>query len=279
MFESTVYLTYRPAFPWSEGALGLIALGAVAALLVALTLWTYLGDPQASRRRIALLIGIRLAALLVAILTLLRPSLAIEEDPRLPSRLVILADASESMTVQDEFNNQTRWQALQQVLKRCEPILQELRDEQNIQVDIYRFAGDFDPEKDKYDPDGRADGPRTDFGTTLANLYAKYQSETDPIRALVILSDGADNGTRRPALAEAARWGNLSPIRTFGLGQATTSSDVRDIAVTSISPDPSPVPIKGKLTVKALVNAPGFERAKVKMTLLFDDKEVKKDAA
>lgn len=273
--ETITYLTTRPLYPWSEGWIGLAALGGVALLLVLLTLWTYLNDPQASRRRLFILIGLRLLALLIAILTLLRPSLAIEKDPRLPSRLAIVLDASESMTIQDEFNNQTRWDVLTNVLERCQPIFEELKAEQNVTVDLYTFGEGVE----SYSPGVAPDDRRTDFGTMLATLYDRYQTETDLKRGLIIVSDGANNGIQRPAEGEAARWQNLCRVYTFALGKTTTSGDLRDIAVTSLTPDPSPVPIKGNLTVKAMVNAPGFVGAKVRVHLLFDDEEVKTDTA
>ncbi len=274
--ETITYLTSKPAYPWSEGIVGMLALAAVGLLLIGLTLWTYLGHAQATPRRLTYLIALRLLALLIVLLTLLRPSLAIEEDPRLPSVLAIAVDKSESMTVQDEYNNQTRWEAVQNVLRRCEPLFPELEEAQNIRVELYQFAGEgFDPAKSRYDPETQPDGERTDFGTMLGQLAAKYEAEPDAKRGLVILSDGADNGVRMPALAVAERWNGIAPIRPFALGQTTTSSDVRDIAVTTITPTPSPVAIKGKVTVRAQVNAPGYEGATVKAQLLFDDQLVK----
>ena len=65
------------------------------------------------------------------------------------------------------------------------------------------------------------------------------------------------------------------PIQTFGLGKPTTAERERDVAFTDIAPAPSPVAVKGKLTVKAFVDAPGFENAQVTVRLLVDDKEIR----
>src|SRR5437660_10669370 len=106
---------------------------------------------------------------------------------------------------------------------------------------------------------------------TLAERYGAERS----LRGLVILSDGADNGTRFPALGEAAKWRALGgPVQPFALGQPNTSAAQRDIALTSITPEPSPVPVKAKLTVRATIDAPGFEGARVIVRLLLDDLEV-----
>src|SRR5262249_45024825 len=94
------------------------------------------------------------------------------------------------------------------------------------------------------------------------------------LRALVVISDGADNGTQYSPVNEPARWRLPCPTHTFGVGKNTTADRQHDIAITNIVATPSPVAIKGKLTVKGYVDAPGFVNSKVRMHLFFDDKEV-----
>jgi uncharacterized membrane protein len=246
----------------------------VALILIALTVWTYLGVRGATVRRVALVLGLRLLALVLAVLTMLRPSLALQDESRRSSILIIAVDDSESMTIQDEFASQSRWEAVLAELRRCEPRLQRLTDKHNVTIRFYRFAGDV-RELDLQDP-GNADGPRTDYGEMLRWLYERYRSERN-LRGLLVLGDGADRGTRHPALTLAPQWRNLPcPIHTFAVGSPTTSEKQRDIAVTSIAVEPSPVPVKGEFTVKASIDAHGFENQPVLISLLIDDKEVTK---
>jgi uncharacterized membrane protein len=257
---------------------GYVVIAAVAAVLVGFTVWTYLGSAQTTPRRLLLLVLLRLLALVVAILTALRPALAITDQPRIPSTLIIVVDNSESMTFRDEYNSMSRWEVVQQQLKKCEPLLEELKNDQQVTVYVYRFAKDFDPSTDRYTPDDQANGKRTDFGTMLARLYEAHQGERK-LRGLIIVSDGADNGTSRPALAEAAKWRGIGcPIYCFGVGQEGSRTDLKDIALTAINPEPSPVPVKSDLTVKALVNAQGFEGANIKVKLLLNDELVKTES-
>jgi uncharacterized membrane protein len=248
------------------------ALLAAPLALAGLTVWTYLGVPGASRRRVAGILALRLAALALALAAMLRPSLAFSDRNQLLTLLLIACDASESMTIRDEFDSQSRWELLLRSLKESEPALQQLRDVHNVEVQFYRFAGDtaeFQPAEP-----GPADGKRTDIGGMLHGLYDLRDARRPP-RALLVLSDGADNGTRHPALAEAARWRNLPcPVHTFAVGKPTTSDRQSDIALTGISADPATVPVKGKLTVKVTANAPGFENSRVRFRLFLDDKEV-----
>ena len=131
----------------------------------------------------------------------------------------------------------------------------------------FRFAEDIG----QFDPQGKPDGKRTDFGQMFNSLYERYKQERR-LRGLVILSDGADNGTRYPALTEAAKFRGLPcPIYTFALGQITTTSKQRDIGFTAIVPEPSPVSAKGKLTVKGVLDAPGFEGTPVHVKLFIGD--------
>src|SRR4051794_30032317 len=92
--DAKYFFSARLAYPWSEYPLGGPALGAVTLLLVGLTLWTYLGHQNASRGRILLVLVLRLLALLVALLTAVRPSVGIQEEPKVPSTLLLGIDLS-----------------------------------------------------------------------------------------------------------------------------------------------------------------------------------------
>src|SRR5260370_4020489 len=108
-WNPSLTITLDPAWPWSTPGIGLYALTTIALLLVALTIWTYAGVRAASSRRIATLIGLRLIALLLACLAVLRPSFAYFAELRVPSTLLIAADYSESITIPDQPNSMSLW--------------------------------------------------------------------------------------------------------------------------------------------------------------------------
>src|SRR5438105_2255175 len=243
-------LTYDLAWPWSVRPWGPWLLGLVALALVGLTVATYLGTTRGNRRRLVAILGLRLAALVLACVMIARPSLAFREQAHTPSTLLVLLDQSLSMTIQDEFGGRSRSDVLQQLLEQCEPELKRLQDEFNVTVVKYQFAEDL-REAERHSPDGK----RTDFAQMLQSLF-KIHGRDRGLRALVILSDGADNGTRVPPLGEAAKWRALPcPTYTFGLGQPTTADTQSDIALVNITTEPSPVPVKGKLRVRGIVDA------------------------
>jgi len=275
MSDSSFFLSTRPAYPWSVYPIGLPALAIVAALIVVVTVWTYLGHPQASRRRVFVVLTLRLLALAVTLLTALRPSVGVQEEPKIPSVLLIGVDLSESMSMKDEVNGQARIDAVRRVLDRAQPTLDELAGEQNVQIKLYAFStADFSADTSVYDAKLAADGKRSDYGAYLNKSFEKWQGERF-IRGHILIGDGADNGVSLAAVGEAARWGKRSwPITTFTVGQEGTSGTALDLQVASVMCDPSPVPIKNDLTVVARVNAYGFKDTRVKARVFFNEEEV-----
>ncbi|MDB5307340.1 MAG: hypothetical protein JWO38_1542 [Gemmataceae bacterium] len=274
MTDTSLFLSTRPAYPWSVYPIGLPALGLVALLLVVFTVWTYLGHPQATRRRVVTVLVLRLLALVVALLTAVRPSVGFQEEPKIPSVLLVGVDLSESMTVKDEVNNQARVDAVRRTLDRCQPTLDELAADQNVNVVVYSFSTpDFSADTSRYDPKAPADGKRSDYGTYLNRTFEKWQGERF-VRGHLLIGDGVDNGAAFAAVGEAARWGKRNwPVTTFTVGSAETKSDARDVAVAAVSCDPSPVPVKNDVTVTAKVHAYGFAGSRVKARVFFNDKE------
>jgi uncharacterized membrane protein len=242
-----------------------------AVFLVFLTVATYRSKLSTQGVRILVLLVLRLAALVMAILTLIRPALAVREDQRVPSVLLVGLDFSASMTIKDEYNDQTRFQAMQKTLAQCESLLKELRDEQQITVHIMGFAGDAG----EYDPSALPTGMRSDYGQLLNRMHERFANEAN-FRGFIIVGDGADNGTRINALAEAAKFRALQcPIYTFVTGDKTTATLRKDLIAARIQVEPTPVYIKGKMTIRVSVDALGLENARITPTLEFDGKEAK----
>ncbi|HWG41173.1 MAG TPA: glutamine amidotransferase [Gemmataceae bacterium] len=253
--------------------LAMAALVVLPLALLGVTIATYLGSPGATRRRTAMLLALRLSAFLLAALAIMRPALAFAQRNQLRSLLLIVCDYSGSMTIQDESNHQARWELLLQTLRESAPELDRLREEQQVDVRFYKFAGDvveFQP-----NDAGAADGKRTDTGAMLRALYDGRDGQ-QPLRYLLLLSDGADNGSARtPALAEAGRWRGLPcPIHAFACGNPTTADRQNDVAIVSVATEPALVPSKGKLTVKLGIDAPGFENRTVRVRMFLDNEEV-----
>lgn len=271
MTDTDLFFSTKPTFPWSVYPVGLPGLAVVTGVLVALTLWTYLGHPQVGRRRLVLVLGLRLAALVVALLTAVRPSVGVQDDPKLPSTLVVGIDLSESMNVGDEAASTPRVEAVRKTLAKCSGVLDELRTEQNVTVAFYAFGNtDFTEAGGKYDATAPAAFKRSDYGAYLNRTFERWSTERF-VRANLIIGDGADNGTAFPAEAEAERWRKAGrPVHTFAVGRADVPEQSRDVAITAVGADPSPVPVKTDLTIRVVVSAYGFVGARVPVKVQFD---------
>ncbi|HWY85602.1 MAG TPA: glutamine amidotransferase, partial [Gemmataceae bacterium] len=103
-------------------------------------------------------------------------------------------------------------------------------------------------------------------GTWLHEMGQRHGTESN-LRGLILLSDGADNGTTFATLEQAALLRGICPIFPFGLGRPTTTSKSNDIELTDIRVEPDPIPVKGKIKVTGYVNAPGFENSSVGVSL------------
>lgn len=265
------FLSSRPAFPWSLSGVGLPLFGLVAVLLVLLTLWAYLRHPQATPRRVLIVLILRLIALTLALTTALRLSVGFQEDPKLPSHLLVGVDLSESMMVKDEINSQTRIDAVRKALEKCQPIIDELQNDHQCTIHFYGFgSNDWNEAAGVYDPLAPANAKKSDYGAYLNRTLERWRSERF-LRGHVVIGDGADNGTSFNALAEAGRWRSSAPLHAVAVGRTDSVSNSRDVAVTQISCDPEPVPIKTDLTVRAIINQVGFPGATVKAILSIDE--------
>ncbi len=252
--------------------IGLALLFIAPMALAGLTAATYLGPAAAAPRRTAVILSLRAAAFLLAAVAILRPYLAVSTEGAAGGDVLLIAvDSSKSMTIQDE-SSRARWDAMLQALRDAEPALERLRREQNVQIEFVRFADKVEPLA--LETPGAADGKRTDVGGMLKSLYEQYGGRR--VRGVLVLSDGRENGGQRSdPFAEARRWRRRAPVHTFAFVNPNTPNGQRDVAVTNVTATPSVVPIKGRLTVHATINAHGFENSPVRVHLLLDDKEVK----
>lgn len=249
---------------------GLLMLLPVA--LVGFTLGTYRGVPGATPTRVFTIAAFRLAAFLLAFFLVLRPSLAFSDESAVGGRVIFALDRSESMTTADAVDNQTRWDYLVKLLNENKAAFESLR-QRGLDVEFHSFATgveEFDLEKP-----GVADGALTDFGTMLHTLQQRRQ-QGRPARALVLLSDGADNGTTFLALRKADEWTTPPcPIHAVGLGNPTTVDSRTDLIVTAVTPEAKVVRVKSEFNVNVTVDAPGLKDRTARLRIYLDGEEAR----
>ncbi len=273
MLIADISLIFDPVYPWSMPGYGWLLLFVVVGLVAGATVLTYLVQRQVSFWQFLTLLALRLGALLVVLLLMVRPAVVEKEMIIVPSKLLILIDSSQSMSIRDESKKQTRWERGVQILQSpsIQKILDNFRNDQQVEVVFYQA----DEKVEEFDSGGIAEGQRTNVGLWLLSLLQRH-GKKEQVQGLLLLSDGANNDSRYSALEIAKRWKGVKvPLHTFGLGDPTTGRNQRDIFFASQRLNvPSSVPIKTRLKVKGLVDAPGFTNAQVTVRLFFNDKEV-----
>jgi hypothetical protein len=258
-------------WPWTDDALGWTGLLAAAGVLVVLTLWTYAGTRKIGWSHLAAVLLLRLAALAIAVLLLVRPFYAQEQEMFNDGQLVLVLDYSSSMRISDGPNNQSRWDTLHQLLEwpEVKEAFARLEREKNIKIYRYQGAEDVRP----FDPKSEPDGKRTDIGYWLQALYQRHKNDRN-LRGLLVFSDGQNNGTRYSAMNVANEWRGLRcPVYCFGLGSPATKKGQKDIAVVDVEA-PQLVFVKTPVKIKATVDAPQLEGQEVTVHLLVEGKKV-----
>ncbi|MBI1830059.1 MAG: hypothetical protein HYR84_01250 [Planctomycetes bacterium] len=262
-------LSIEPAGPFALPSLGLPMLAIAAFLLAALTIWSYVGVPNVTARQVAAVLGLRLAALVVAFAMLLRPSLAFTElEGMETTKLLVLFDVSESMKAKDADTGPTRWEQLISAWDSAEVQrkLERLRTQQRIEVVRYLAAEELRQDQPKPAPDGK----RTEIGAWLRQLRARHGHEKN-LRGVLLFSDGADNGNRFAAPEEARAWRGTTPIQTFGIGDPDNKKYRKDIGLTRFDVAAGPLYVNARFTVKAVAQVPGFKGQDVAVDVFLED--------
>lgn len=243
----------------------------VTAGLAALVWFTYrprIAHLPPARRR--LLLGLRLAALAALLFALLRPELRYTETDDSEAVLVILGDASRSMTVPDAAGGKPRRAALVGDLKSNAKKLDALSETFEMQyVDFAETSSEPEGGAAGAKPD--APGEQTAIGAVLDAVLRP--SGADKLAGVLLLTDGAQRAVP-PADADprdvAQRYGELGvpiyPVPYGGDGgEAAFDLAVEEIDVDQVVFERKAVPIAARVRV-----AGGAGRAFVVRVLVED---------
>lgn len=248
-------VSLSPIAPW---ALVLLA----AAAVVALTLWPYWRRIREStdRRRFAV-IGLRMTAVLLCFLAMLRPSVLLLQKVKQQAVVLFLTDSSSSMKIKDEANNASRWTAARIAAAESQKALKQAAP--SLSLKTYRF--DSDVRSDSLDDNQEPDGQETALGAAL--LEAVKRESGSRLATIVLFSDGASNSGIAPASAAQNLKAQGIPVVTVGFGSAAAGSTSRDIAVTSIRA-PESVFVKNEVDVRGTLRVRGFARQELDLELM-----------
>ncbi len=232
------------------------------------------GLPPGRRRVLAVL---RAAVVVLVVLAMLRPTLVLTESQLQSATLVLLVDQSRSMTVQDEVNGHTRWEAAKKTLDAARDALRKLAGQFEVK------AYSFDAESHPVDiADGRLalpespEGSQTAIGSVLGDVLRQEAGKR--LLGVVLLSDGAQrsypprDSLPQAAAAELRRLGY--PLYTLRFGQSRGLGQAQDVAVTQLVADPT-VFVKNELAVSAQIRIDGYVNRDVPVKLLVESRRAR----
>jgi hypothetical protein len=223
------------ALPKGDRALLLLT----AALGVAVGIWFLYrieGRLISVRWRAALSV-LRVAALLVATAMLLEPVIVLSKEEQVPSHLIVLVDASDSMSLQDAWRDETEATRVAQSfgitegsnglrkLTRAE-LARRVLGEETLKrlegngariVHVHPFNDRLqEPVKDFAASGVNVSGESTALGAAIRQALATYSGS--PLSGILVLSDGQSNAGETPASAAQLAVEAKLPIACVALG-------------------------------------------------------------
>ncbi|NNJ26466.1 glutamine amidotransferase [Alienimonas chondri] len=227
-------------------------------------LWTY--PPRVrhlSKGVRRTLIGLRLAGAVLLTLLLLRPELRSEETETERPSILLLADVSRSMTVQDGPGGASRFELLRSVLAACAPALEELGED--LDISLATFDGARNPLPAEVDADAalteptsvlpeEPTGARTAIGGVLSELS---RSDAD-LTSVFLLTDGAEralppNDTDARGVAALLAESGVRivgvPFGSDGAPTAGLDLSVEDLRVDPVVFEKKRVPVSGVVRI------------------------------
>ena len=219
-------LKYRPAL-FAQGRLAFdaptsvaVGLGVAGLLLAALVAWTYAkARGGATARDRTLLTVLRVAALALLVVCLLRPVLVLAAAAPRRNTVAVLIDDSRSMRLAD-WGGRPRAEAAARLFA-SDATLRRALDGQ-FAVRTYRFS-DAATRTDSVRGLSFA-GDRTRVGAALDRV--REELEGVPLAGVVVLTDGADGAPTPLGDALLALRARGTPVFTIGVGAAAATRDV-----------------------------------------------------
>ena len=221
LFKYPPLMFQQGDFSWGlSRAVLLVVMAVTAAAIVAL--FTYRGVSAANRTRDrVVLIGLRVAALVVLLFCLFRPTLVLKAAVPQQNFLGVLVDDSRSMSIADR-DGQTRAAFVQQQFgTQDSPLLRALS--QRFVVRFFSFSSSSDRIA------GAANLKYSGTSTRVGQALDRARDELAglPLAGLVMVSDGADTSDAAIDETLSSLKARSIPVFTVGVGQDRFAHDIQ----------------------------------------------------
>ncbi|HEY1557722.1 MAG TPA: glutamine amidotransferase [Kofleriaceae bacterium] len=253
---------YRWVFlsPW--GRLGLY-LGGAAVVGIALLSWRATRGTPAWRR--ALLVGLRGAAALAAMVLFLEPAVELRQVAREPNRIAMLIDDSKSMSLAESPQGPTRIERARRLLANSKDALAEWQ--RDHQIDYYTFSdivAATTPTALAADP---AQGKSTLIRKALEFVRGRYEGRD--LAGIVLVSDGAATGSFDEDSGDGAVRDFLRSLDTRVHTVWAARDGLRDRAIAKVMADEFAF-VRTVVRIEAVIHTTGLPAGQVPVTLSTD---------
>ena len=214
----------------------------------------------------AFFIGIRSSVLVLLLFCLLRPIVTTLQVSPQETYLAVLIDDSQSMSIADLPDGQTRQAAVEEQLYE-NGLLDELSE--SFQIRTFRF--DNQTQRIVGIEELSEEGTASSIDQALS--YVDDQLNGLPLGGIILVSDGADNSDDDP-LATAQNFGARQiPVLTIGVGQEDIPQDIGIVDVSAAK-----TVLEGSVfNVQVAVNHQGYEGQEVELSIMDGDTQVVSD--
>ena len=243
-----------------------VAAAAAVVLLIVIVAYARVRTLRPADR--AIFATLRATAVLLVIGCLLRPGLVIASAVPQRNVLAVIMDDSRSMRIRD-VNDGTRTAAVQRTFADTAPLPKQLAEK--FAIRRFRFAADASPIAGAAALTSK--GTRSDLAQALNDVREDLNGM--PLAGVVIVSDGADNGSGALDDALLALRARRVPVFTVGVG---TERFERDVAIERVQA-PRRTLAGASSVVEADVRIRGAGRDPVPITVEADGRVVATEAA
>ena len=213
-----------------------------------------------------LFIGLRSSVLVIILFCLLRPVINTLQISPQETYLGVLIDDSQSMSIEDMQDGQSRQSAVQEKLFENE-LLERLSD--SFQIRIFRF--DKETQRIAGIEDLAEEGTTSSLQQALD--YVDDQLNGLPLGGLVVVSDGADNSDSDPLIKAREFGARQIPVFTLGVGQEDIPQDIGIVDVSAAK-----TVLEGSVfSVQVGVNHQGYEVQEIELSIMDGDTQVVSD--
>ncbi len=230
------------------------------------------GVSRVDRRRRWILAALRGASILAVLFVMLRPTLVYTTKTPLAASVLMLLDLTRSMTVPDEVNGQTRYEAMQRTLNDSRDAVKKLSERFNVKAYGFdRVVRPLEVSDGKIALPATPEGRETAIGQSLDTVLRQEAGER--ILGVFLLSDGAQRALPPndllPQQAANQMRSRGEPLWTLRVGLSKGLGQARDLAVKQLMANDQ-VFVNNEMTIRGRVRVDGFVNKPVSVRLLFE---------